>query len=148
MEEKSKIQSIIAIDWCPDMLEMATTFSFRSNVKLVQMDATNLQYIDNSFDTVLDTFGLQSSHDYKLQYEEMKRVCKKGGKILIMELGESYWKHTNYKILKQAKHELAYRGQLLFLNYDDMILNDKEVKIIKRRRKINGRLFIYVLEKL
>jgi len=112
------------------------------------MDATNIQYIDNSFDTVIDTFGLQSSHDYKLQYEEMKRVCKKGGKILIMELGESFWKNTNYKIIKKANEELVNRGQILFLNYDDLILNDKEVKIIKKRRKINGRLFIYVLEKV
>jgi ubiquinone/menaquinone biosynthesis C-methylase UbiE len=40
------------------------------------MDCTNLQYEDNVFDTVVDTFGLQSSHDYEQQYKEMKRVCK------------------------------------------------------------------------
>jgi ubiquinone/menaquinone biosynthesis C-methylase UbiE len=46
------------------------------NTKFVVMDCTNIDYNDNTFDTVVDTFGLQSSYDYKQQFEEMKRVCK------------------------------------------------------------------------
>ena len=120
------------------------------------MDCTSIEYIDNSFDTVLDTFGLQASYDYLQQYQEMKRVCKViikfyyqiGGKILLLELGESYWKYVNYRTIKNANEEFKERGQILFRNYDEMILNDPEVRVIEKKRKINGRLFYYVLEKI
>ncbi len=58
------------------MLEFANLFNNLENVRLVNMDCCNLEYNNNSFDTVVDTFGLQASYDYKMQYEEMKRVCK------------------------------------------------------------------------
>jgi len=48
----------------------------KSNTKLVEMDATDIEYDDAVFDTVVDTFGLQSSHDPLKQFAEMKRVCK------------------------------------------------------------------------
>ncbi len=40
------------------------------------MDCTNIDYEDNVFDTIVDTFGLQANYDYRKQFEEMKRVCK------------------------------------------------------------------------
>lgn len=48
----------------------------RDDTKFVKMDCTNIDYEDNVFDTVVDTFGLQASYDYKKQFDEMKRVCK------------------------------------------------------------------------
>ncbi len=51
-------------------------FNSRDDTKFVMMDCTKLDYDDNIFDTVVDTFGLQASYDYKNQFEEMKRVCK------------------------------------------------------------------------
>ncbi len=112
------------------------------------MDCTDLDYQDECFDTVVDTFGLQASHDYKAQYEEMKRTCKKGGKILILEIGESLWKSTNYKIIKNSPKEFVERGQHLYRNWDEMVLKDKDVRVVKAKRKLNGRLFYYELEKL
>ncbi len=112
------------------------------------MDSTNILYNDESFDTVVDTFGLQASYDIKSQYSEMKRVCKVGGKILIMEIGESFWRYVNYRTLKRADKELYENGQMLFINYDNMILSDPDVKVLNRKRKINGKLYYYVLEKI
>jgi methyltransferase OMS1 len=112
------------------------------------MDCTKLEYMDNSFDTVVDTFGLQSSYDYKMQFEEMKRVCKVGGKILLLEIGESLWKTTNFKIIQEARNEFLENGQHLYRNWDTLILNDPSVKIVKKRRKLHGRVFYYELEKL
>jgi methyltransferase OMS1 len=111
------------------------------------MDCTDIDYQNNSFDTVVDTFGLQASYNFKKQYQEMKRVCKIGGKIIVIEIGESRWKSINYNIYKNSHRELTKRGQHLYRNWDDLILHDNDVKIIKNKRKINGRLFIYVLEK-
>ena len=120
----------------------------KDNVKFVSMDSANLDYDDESFDTVVDTFGLQASYDAKKQFSEMKRVCKKGGKILLLEFGESVWRTTNYRLIRGAVQEFDLRGQHLYKNWDKLILNDKDIKVLKSRRKINGRLYYYELEKI
>ena len=58
-----------------EMIDLATLHA-KSNAKLVEMDATDIEYDDAVFDTVVDTFGLQSSNDPLKQFAEMKRVCK------------------------------------------------------------------------
>lgn len=137
----------MAVDWSKDILNY-TLVNTRNDTKFVVMDCTDLDYIDESFDTVVDTFGLQASHDFQKQYDEMKRVCKKGGKILLLEMGESLWKSSNYKIISNALHEFNERGQHLYRNWDNMILNDPSVKIIKNKRMMNGILYYYELEKM
>jgi ubiquinone/menaquinone biosynthesis C-methylase UbiE len=127
------------------------TYAYRNsknNTKYVIMDCTNLDYVDSSFDTVVDTFGLQASYDFKKQYEEMKRVTKQGGKILILEMGESLWKSSNFKIFSNARKDFIEQGQHLYRNWEDLITNDRAVKVVKSKRKLHGRLFYYELEKL
>jgi ubiquinone/menaquinone biosynthesis C-methylase UbiE len=57
------------------MIDLAS-LHVKSNAKLVEMDATDIEYQDEVFDTIVDTFGLQSSYNPQKQYDEMKRVCK------------------------------------------------------------------------
>lgn len=62
-------------------------------------DAANLvQYEDNTFDTVVDTFGLCSFDDPVAVLKELQRVCKPDGKILLLEHGrtKSYSGLSNY----------------------------------------------------
>jgi hypothetical protein len=40
------------------------------------MDSCDIEYDNEIFDTIVDTFGMQSSYDPMKQYSEMKRVCK------------------------------------------------------------------------
>ena len=63
-------------------------------------------------------------------------------------MGESFWKYINYSIIKSANKELNERGQVLFRNYDELVQNDNQVKIIKKKTNMNGRLYCYVLEKI
>ena len=58
-------------------------------VEVVVADAANLPYLDNSFDTVVDTFGLCSFDDPVGVLKELQRVCKPDGKILLLEHGRS-----------------------------------------------------------
>lgn len=46
-------------------------------------------YPDDSFDTVVDTFGLCSFDDPVKVLKELQRVCKPDGKILLLEHGRS-----------------------------------------------------------
>jgi len=68
-------------------------------------DASNLTsyYADNSFDTVVDTFGLCSFDDPVAVLKQIQRVCKPDGKILLLEHGRSnsYQGISNY-LDKQA----------------------------------------------
>lgn len=53
-------------------------------------DAQHLKFENESFDTVVDTFGLCSVHDPAEALKEMFRVTKVGGKILLLEHGRSH----------------------------------------------------------
>lgn len=57
----------------------------------IKADAHNdeLDFPDNTFDTVVDTFGLCSFDDPVAALQQMARVCKPDGKILMLEHGRS-----------------------------------------------------------
>ena len=58
---------------------------------IVQADASDLtsKFANDTFDTVVDTFGLCSFDDPVNALNEMARVCKKDGKVLLLEHGKS-----------------------------------------------------------
>ena len=53
--------------------------------KLLEMDAQELQFKDNSFDYIITTFVLCSIPDPVKALKEMRRVLKKEGKIIMLE---------------------------------------------------------------
>jgi methyltransferase OMS1 len=52
-------------------------------------DAAKLPFPDNSYDTIVDTFGLCSFDDPTAVLKELQRVCKPDGKILLLEHGRT-----------------------------------------------------------
>lgn len=93
---KSAVNKIVLSDSSDKMLLRAKdkvsrlSESERERYQLLVADAANLtQYPDNSFDTVVDTFGLCSFDDPVVVLKELQRVCKPDGKILLLEHGRS-----------------------------------------------------------
>lgn len=53
-------------------------------------DAHDLPFDDDEFDTLVATQTLEASYNYVQVLDEMKRVCKDDGQILLMCRGASY----------------------------------------------------------
>ena len=54
-------------------------------VRLKQMDVQNLEFEDNTFDTVVASFVFCSVPDPIRGLKEIERVCKPGGKVAFLE---------------------------------------------------------------
>ncbi len=78
---------ITAIDFSEKMLDRAKKKQQRKNykVELELMDIQSLYYADNSFDTVIATFVFCSVPQPAKGLQELYRVCKPGGQILLLE---------------------------------------------------------------
>jgi phosphatidylethanolamine/phosphatidyl-N-methylethanolamine N-methyltransferase len=78
---------LTAIDFSPNMLQQARKKKERRNISvdLEQMDVETLAYADNSFDTVVATFVFCSVPRPKKGLQELYRVCKPGGQVLLLE---------------------------------------------------------------
>jgi phosphatidylethanolamine/phosphatidyl-N-methylethanolamine N-methyltransferase len=79
--------AVTAIDFSPRMLAYAknTATSLDIDVELKLMDVQKLDFPDNSFDTVFGTFVFCSVPDPIIGLRELRRVCKPGGCLLLLE---------------------------------------------------------------
>src|SRR5688572_10747234 len=78
---------VTGIDLSTSMLEKARERVAREglrNVRLVEMDAANLTFADDSFDIVYAPYLVSVVPDPVKVVREMRRVCKPGGKIIVL----------------------------------------------------------------
>ncbi|MEM4302206.1 MAG: methyltransferase domain-containing protein, partial [Candidatus Caldarchaeum sp.] len=83
-----KDAQITAIDLSDKMLECAHQHTARrdySNLELLPMDAQALAFPHESFDFVVATFVFCSAPDPVLGLSELRRVCKRDGRIVLLE---------------------------------------------------------------
>jgi demethylmenaquinone methyltransferase/2-methoxy-6-polyprenyl-1,4-benzoquinol methylase len=84
------------LDFSPQMLEVAETrrqkiansqFEIR-NLKFIQGDAQAIPFPDNSFDSVTVGYGLRNLTSWERGLDEMHRVAKPGGRIVVLDFGK------------------------------------------------------------
>jgi ubiquinone/menaquinone biosynthesis C-methylase UbiE len=78
---------VTGIDFSLGMLQKAKQKLLRARVPvtLVEMDAQQMTFPDNSFDTVIATCVFCSVPDPIQGLKEVKRVCKQDGRIILLE---------------------------------------------------------------
>lgn len=80
---------ITGVDFSEKMLEIATKRAKEyKNIEFMTADALNLPFEDNSFDAVFISFGLRNLADLRKGILELKRVTKKGGLVINLDMGK------------------------------------------------------------
>jgi phosphatidylethanolamine/phosphatidyl-N-methylethanolamine N-methyltransferase len=79
--------SVVGVDLSASMLEKARERVAREHldhVRLVEMDAADLKFADESFDIVYASYFINCVPDPVRVACEMQRVCRKGGRIVFL----------------------------------------------------------------
>lgn len=79
--------AVTGIDFSCSMLEKARERAARKEgrpVRLLQMDAADLKFADNSFDIVYAPYLISVVPDPVKVAQEMRRVCRPGGRIVFL----------------------------------------------------------------
>src|SRR5579862_2419481 len=79
--------AVTGVDLSASMLEKARARVARKgvrNVRLLEMDAANLKFADDSFDIVYAPYVISVVPDPVAVAREMHRVCRPGGRIIIL----------------------------------------------------------------
>ncbi|GGG57644.1 demethylmenaquinone methyltransferase [Paenibacillus radicis (ex Gao et al. 2016)] len=86
---------ITGLDFSQNMLDVGAAKIKEENlerqIKLVQGNAMELPFEDNSFDYVTIGFGLRNVPNYLQVLKEMERVVKPGGQVVCLELSKPGW---------------------------------------------------------
>lgn len=137
---------IIGIDWSSNMLDEAVKKIVPNGIEVDYKleDTEHLTFIDDVFDTVVDTFGLEAYAYPEKALNEMKRVCKKGGKILLLTCGLSDNQYLNRIINVKASKTIKQNGYVPNREWEPLI-RSMGFTVEKFERKLNGTIYFYVL---
>ena len=84
--------AVVASDFCHPMLTRSSAklerLSFREAVRLIEGDAMSLPFPNASFDAATIAFGLRNLQDPFEGLDEMFRVLKPGGAVVILEFSK------------------------------------------------------------
>jgi demethylmenaquinone methyltransferase/2-methoxy-6-polyprenyl-1,4-benzoquinol methylase len=80
---------VVGVDFSEGMLELGKEkvkkAGLQDRIDVRFADVTALPFDDNTFDASIIAFGIRNVQDYKKGIEELGRVLKSGGKVVILE---------------------------------------------------------------
>jgi demethylmenaquinone methyltransferase / 2-methoxy-6-polyprenyl-1,4-benzoquinol methylase len=78
---------VIGTDFCRPMLSIAAG-KLPHQITLVEGDALSLPFKDSTFDVVTIAFGLRNLSDISSGLEELKRILKPKGRVVVLEFSQ------------------------------------------------------------
>lgn len=95
LAQASRSGKIVGLDFSQNMLSIGEQkidqLHLTEQIELVQGNAMQLPYPDNSFDHATIGFALRNVPDFVQVLTEMKRVVKPGGQVVSLELSKPTW---------------------------------------------------------
>lgn len=136
---------VTAVDLSPGMVAQAQAraAALGRDITTHVMDAETLDFPDASFDFVTSALATCSFPHPVNAVREMGRVCRPGGRVLLLEHGRSTWGVLNAVLDRAAPGD--YRSTGCRLNNDPLrVLREAGLTLLSARRALLG--IIYVLE--
>jgi len=84
----NKKSEVYALDFSSKMLSIAKKKDKKNKIIFINGDILHLPFKDNSFNAITISFGIRNVDNIYLALNEMARVTKPGGKIIILEFGQ------------------------------------------------------------
>jgi ubiquinone/menaquinone biosynthesis C-methylase UbiE len=132
-------KSITGIDFSHVMLDKAGEIMRGTSIKvdLREGDAEALQFADNSFDTVISALSTCSFFNPITALQEMRRVCKPDGKILLIEHGRSTWEWFG-KYQDARVHQQIEQGGCRWNQEPQELVKEAGLNILHATRTLFG----------
>ena len=95
---------VVALDFSVPMLRVAVARK-EGIASFIRGDAQQLPFPDNTFDVVTVGYGLRNLASWQRGLEEMRRVAKPGGRLLVLEFGKppnALWRALYFGYLRGA----------------------------------------------
>jgi len=85
--QQHAVAKVIGTDFCRPMLEVAAQKNTKNKLSIpyLEGDGMNLAFPDETFDAVTIAFGLRNFSNWKDGLDELYRIVKKDGKLVILE---------------------------------------------------------------
>ncbi len=107
----NKASKIVGLDFVFPMLALAKTKApFNREGILTRGDALKLPFKSQSFDLCTIAFGIRNVDSVEDSLKEIKRVLRSGGKVLILEFGQPYFKPFALIYNWYSKYIMPYIG--------------------------------------
>lgn len=82
---------VVGLDRSPAMLAGARDRAPSPPVELIEADATELPFADGNFDAAISTYGLTAIAEIDAALDEMVRVVRPGGRIVVADVHFVNW---------------------------------------------------------
>jgi demethylmenaquinone methyltransferase/2-methoxy-6-polyprenyl-1,4-benzoquinol methylase len=113
---------VVGADFCHPMLVLGRGKARQAgaeHVTFVEADAQRLPFEDNRFQIVSVAFGLRNVTDTDRGLREMIRVCRPGGRIVVLEFAKPRWQPCKALFGFYFRYVLPRIGQALARNRHD-----------------------------
>ncbi len=137
---------IVGIDLSEGMLQKAkkrTSLHHLTHVQLFKMDAGAMEFADDSFDMVVAAYVVTAVPDYRKVVNEMIRVCRPGGRIVML----NHFSNGNKliaaveKVISPLTKHLGWRTDLSL----NTVLEGTTLHVA-RKEKVNPLRFWHLVE--
>jgi len=122
LAQASGTGKITGLDFSSNMLAVGQKkvdqTGLHSQIELVEGNAMELPFPDNSFDYVTIGFGLRNVPDFEQVIREMRRVVKPGGQVVCLELSKPTWQPFKGIYYFYFRHVLPLLGKLIAKRYE------------------------------